>query len=152
MGTWNDFGAGLEKGSKNQYKKFRPAEIDSFIAVENKFKLKTVEAPKGQNGDIKVISGPKEWEGKIIDTSGLRKEAISAWKRKPGRSLNKFKEAIDDHFIKMTKSPPLDIYILYLKYFDEIDPLLRKKVLEYVYDSKYKFSKFVNEKHFKIIN
>ena len=42
--------------------------------------IRTVEAPKGAAGDIKVIEGPAEWIGKFIDVAGLDSKAISAWK------------------------------------------------------------------------
>ena len=99
-----------------------------------------------------MVSGPKIWEDKIIDTAGLRPEAIPAWKHKLTRNLKFFKRSIDDHFRKMTKNPPLDVFILDLKYFDDIDSSLRKKVMDYVYDPNYEFSRFVNSTQFKIIN
>ena len=75
MERWTDYGQSV-KGTK----KFRPHEIESFIAVEKKFNIRTVEAPKGAAGDIKVIEGPAEWIGKFIDVAGLDSKAISAWK------------------------------------------------------------------------
>lgn len=142
MKEWKDYGQDV-KGRK----KYRPHEIEAFIEVEKKLGIKTRPSLNGEAGDIIGVTG--KYKDKIIDLAGLEPKAIPSWKTIPRKSLNKFKKSILKHFKKMEIKPPLDVYILDLKYLDEN---FRKEILDFIYDTNFKYSKYVNENKFKVIN
>ena len=145
MKEWKDYGQDI-KGTK----KYRPHEIKAFLEVEKKFGIKTRPSKLGEAGDIIGLTG--KFKDKSIDLAGLEPKAIPAWKRNPIKNFNKFKGNVEKHFKKMEKIPPLDVYILDLKYLDDIDKSFRKQLMDYIYNPDFKYSKFVNDEKFKIIN
>ena len=74
--------------------------------------------------------------GKSLDPLGLSHQAVQSWKNKFTTNFNRFKISIDRHFDKISVpkngKPPLDKVVIDLKYMDEVNPMLKQQVVDYI--------------------
>ncbi|MFB9079013.1 hypothetical protein ACFFWB_16650 [Flavobacterium procerum] len=141
-GNWRD-------KDHNKKKIFSNDQLETFIEIELIHDTKVRPSEAGEAGDVVGLTG--RWAGKTFDAAGLPNDlgAIKGWEYKFIRNLKRFKESIDEHFGKLTKSPPLDKFVLDLRYIDKYPSQTKKEILDYLEDN---YSLYMNNKDkFEII-
>jgi len=141
-GHWRD----KDHGGK---KVFSSDQLESFIEIELIHKTKVRPSRDGEAGDVVGLTG--KWAGKTFDAAGLPNNfgAIKGWEYKFVKNLNNFKKSIKIHFDKLDKIPPLDKFVLDLRYIDKYPPQTKEEVMHYLEEN---YRSYLNNKDkFEII-
>lgn len=141
-GNWRD-------KDHNRKKVFSDDQLESFVEIELIHKTKVRPSEAGEAGDVVGLTG--KWAEKTFDAAGLPNNlgAIKGWEHKFVKNLKNFKESIDVHFNKLKGNPPLDKFVLDLRYVDKYPPQTKKEIMNYL-EENYKL--YLNNKDkFEII-
>ncbi|MFH6956759.1 hypothetical protein ACHRV1_05080 [Flavobacterium aquidurense] len=141
-GLWRD-------KDHNDKKIFSPDQLETFVEIELIHKTKVRPSRTGEAGDVVGLAG--EWHRKTFDAAGLPNDigAIKGWEHKFVTNLNRFKKSITVHFNKLKGNPPLDKFVLDLRYVDKYPPQTNKEIMNYL-EENYK-SYLNNKDKFEII-
>jgi len=141
-GNWRD-------KDHNRKKVFSDDQLESFVEIELIHDTKVRPSEAGEAGDVVALTG--KWAGKTFDAAGLPNDigAIKGWEHKFVTNLNRFKKSITVHFNKLKGNPPLDKFVLDLRYVDKYPPQTKKEIMNYL-EENYK-SYLNNKDKFEII-
>jgi hypothetical protein len=128
---------------------FSSDQLETFVEIELVHGTKVRPSRTGEAGDVVGLTG--KWAGKSFDAAGLPNHsgAILGWEHKFVTNLNRFKKSIKNHFNKLEGNPPLDKFVLDLRYIHKYPPQTKKEILDYL-EENYKL--YLNNKDkFEII-